>query len=51
MLKHNKLAAWLEKLKDLCHPDAVVICDGITHQYNRIWGLLLDAGVAQKLNE
>ena len=51
MLKHNKLAAWLEKMKDLCQPDAVVICDGSTQEYNRMWGLLLDAGVAKKLNE
>ena len=51
MLKHNKLAAWLEKMKDLCQPDAVVICDGSTQEYDRMWGLLLDAGVAKKLNE
>lgn len=50
MLKHNKLAAWLEEMKDLCQPDAVVICDGSTDEYNRMWGLLLDAGVAKKLN-
>ena len=51
MLKHNKLAAWLEEMKDLCQPDAVVICDGSTDEYNRMWGLLLEAGVAKKLNE
>ena len=51
MLKHNKLAAWLEEIKDLCQPDAVVICDGSTDEYNRMWSLLLDAGVAKKLNE
>ena len=48
MLKHNKLAAWLEEMKDLCQPNAVVICDGSTEEYNRMWGLLLDAGVAKK---
>ncbi len=51
MLKHNKLAAWLEEMKDLCQPNAVVICDGSTDEYNHMWGLLLDAGVAKKLNE
>jgi phosphoenolpyruvate carboxykinase (GTP) len=51
MLKHNKLAAWLEEMKHLCQPKAVVICDGSTDEYNRMWGLLLDAGVAKKLNE
>ena len=51
MLKHNKLAAWLEEMKDLCQPNAVVICDGSTEEYNRMWDLLLLAGVAKKLNE
>ena len=51
MLKHNKLAAWLEEMKELCQPDAVVICDGSTDEYNRMWDLLLEAGVAKKLNE
>ena len=51
MLKHNKLAAWLEEMKDLCQPNAVVICDGSTEEYNRMWDLLLHAGVAKKLNE
>ncbi|MGV0035417.1 MAG: hypothetical protein ACNYPE_10840 [Candidatus Azotimanducaceae bacterium WSBS_2022_MAG_OTU7] len=51
MPKHNKLAAWLQKMQDLCQPDAMVICDGSNDEYDRMWGLLLDAGVAKKLNE
>lgn len=51
MLKHNRLAAWLEEMKHLCQPESVVICDGSTDEYNRMWDLLLDAGVAKKLNE
>ena len=51
MLKHQKLAAWLEEMRDLCQPDDVVICDGSESEYNRMWELLLKAGVAKKLNE
>ena len=50
MLKNKKLAAWLEDMKALCQPDEVVICDGSEEEYDRMWDLLLDAGVAKKLN-
>lgn len=51
MLKNKKLAAWLDEMKTLCKPDDVVICDGSDEEYNRMWDLLQDAGVARKLNE
>ena len=51
MLKHKKLAAWLDEMKALCEPDAVVICDGGKEEYQRMWNLLVSAGVAKKLNE
>ena len=51
MLKHEKLAAWLEDIKKLCQPESLVICDGSESEYNRMWDLLLEAGVAKKLNE
>lgn len=51
MLKHDKLAAWLDEMKALCQPDDVVICDGSTEEYNSMWDLLQAAGVATKLNE
>ncbi|MBO6658161.1 MAG: phosphoenolpyruvate carboxykinase (GTP) [Pseudomonadales bacterium] len=50
MLKNKKLAAWLEDMKELCKPDEVVICDGSKEEYDRMWNLLVDAGVAKKLN-
>lgn len=50
MLNHKKLAAWLEGMKTLCQPDQVVICDGSDDEYDRMWDLLLDAGVAKRLN-
>ncbi len=51
MLKHTELAAWIDKMQSLCQPESVVICDGSKEEYDRMWGLLLDAGVAKKLNE
>lgn len=51
MLKNKKLAAWLDEMKTLCKPDEVVICDGSPEEYDRMWELLVDAGVAKKLNE
>ena len=51
MLKHQKLATWLEDIKALCQPEAVVICDGSTEEYDRMWELLVGSGVARQLNE
>ena len=51
MVKHKQLAAWLEDMKTLCQPDEVVLCDGSKEEYDRMWALLVDAGVAKKLNE
>ena len=51
MLNNKKLASWLEDMRALCQPDDVVICDGSTEEYDRMWGLLVEAGVAKKLNE
>ena len=51
MLKHQKLATWLEGIKALCQPEAVVICDGSTEEYDRMWELLVGSGVARQLNE
>lgn len=50
MLKNKKLAAWLEDMRALCQPDAVVICNGSEDEYDRMWDLLIGAGVAKKLN-
>ncbi len=51
MVKHKQLAAWLEDMKTLCQPDEVVLCDGSKEEYDRMWALLVDAGVAKKLDE
>jgi len=50
MVKSTKLTSWLEEIKALCQPDEVVICDGSKDEYDRMWVLLQNAGVATKLN-
>ena len=35
----------------LCQPEDVVICDGSTQEYDRMWELLVASGAAKKLNE
>ncbi len=51
MFEHAQLTAWIDEKVTLCQPDKVVICDGTTEEYNKMWGLLMAAGVATKLNE
>ncbi|MEM7365442.1 MAG: phosphoenolpyruvate carboxykinase (GTP) [Pseudomonadota bacterium] len=50
MLKHKQLQDWIDSMADLCQPENVVICDGSKDEYDRMWGLLMDAGVAKPLN-
>ena len=51
MLKNKKLASWLKDIEALCQPDNVVICDGSSQEYDRMWDLLVGSGAARKLNE
>ena len=50
MTQHQRLNQWIEELKALCEPDAVVICDGSKSEYDQMMGKLVDAGVAKPLN-
>ena len=50
MTQHQRLNQWIEELKTLCEPDAVVICDGSKSEYDQMMGKLVDAGVAKPLN-
>ena len=50
MLKHKQLQDWIDSVADLCQPENVVICDGSKDEYDRMWRLLMDAGVAKPLN-
>ena len=50
MLKHKQLQDWIDSVADLCQPENVVICDGSKDEYDRMWRLLMDAGVAKPLD-
>ncbi|MEX0942273.1 MAG: phosphoenolpyruvate carboxykinase (GTP), partial [Pseudomonadales bacterium] len=50
MLKNNKLQAWIDDMAALCEPREVVICDGSTDEYNRMWDKLVASGAARQLN-
>ena len=51
MLKNKQLQAWLDDMERLCQPDSVIICDGSSDEYDRMWELLVASGAAKKLNE
>ncbi|MEO5368820.1 MAG: phosphoenolpyruvate carboxykinase (GTP) [Magnetococcus sp. DMHC-1] len=51
MTKNAKLLAWVEEVRTMCQPDTVVWCDGTKAEYDNMMKLLVDAGLATKLNE
>ena len=51
MLKNKQLQEWIEQMTALCQPEDVVICDGSTQEYDRMWELLVASGAAKKLSE
>ena len=50
MLKNKQLQTWVDKMKDLCEPDEVVICNGSKQEYDSMWQLLVESGAARQLN-
>ncbi len=43
-IKSNTLKTWLQSWVDLCTPDAVVICDGSTEEYDHLCNLMVKSG-------
>jgi len=48
---HQKLLAWVAEVEAMCQPDKVEWCDGSTAEYDRLMQLMVDTGMATKLNE
>ncbi len=46
-----KVTAWIQKMADLCQPDAVYFCDGSQTEYDTLCGELVKSGTFTKLNE
>jgi len=50
IVKHPRLEAWIESLRDLCEPDHLIWCDGSPSQRQQLWDALLATGAAKRLN-
>lgn len=50
-IKNEKLNKWIKEIETLCKPDSVYICDGSKAEYDNMMKIMLDAGMATKLNE
>jgi phosphoenolpyruvate carboxykinase (GTP) len=49
--EHPELLAWVEEVRRLCQPDAVVWCDGSDDEDRRLRQLMVDSGSAIRLDE
>ena len=49
--KHRKLLEWVSEVEALCRPDHVEWSDGSRAEYHRLMQLMVDTGMATKLNE
>ena len=47
---HTKLIAWVDEMRALCQPDAVVWCDGSQAEYDRLCDQMVSAGTLIRLN-
>ena len=47
---HTRLLAWIEKMKALCKPESVYICDGSQAEYDRLTGQMVESGTLIRLN-
>lgn len=48
--KHSKLNAWVEEIRTLCRPKAVVWCNGSQQEYNEMIAIAIKTGLAKPLN-
>jgi phosphoenolpyruvate carboxykinase (GTP) len=51
MTENRKLAAWVAEIEELCQPDSVYWCDGSDEEYQRLSRLMIESGLATKLDE
>ena len=51
MIKHKKLAKWVEEIADLCTPDTIHWCDGSEEENQKVLDLAVDTGAAVLLNQ
>jgi phosphoenolpyruvate carboxykinase (GTP) len=51
MTNNVNLLKWVKEWSDLCQPDKVYWCDGSEEEYNRLMEMMVDTGMAVRLNE
>ena len=49
--KNKKLLAWVAEIEAMCQPDRVEWADGSADEYARLMQVMVDGGMATKLNE
>ena len=49
--KNAKLLEWVKEMADLCQPDEIYWCDGSEEENQRLLQMMVDIGMAIKLNE
>ncbi|MDF2942317.1 MAG: Phosphoenolpyruvate carboxykinase [Herbinix sp.] len=50
MLENKGLQKWVEEMADMCQPEEVCWCDGSDEENERLLKLMVDSGMAIKLN-
>ena len=48
---HKELLAWVAEIEAMCGPDRVEWADGSKAEYDRLMQLMVDSGMATKLDE
>ncbi|HSA13610.1 MAG TPA: hypothetical protein P5346_02615, partial [Spirochaetota bacterium] len=51
MVKHKKLAQWIDEMAAMVTPDSIHICDGSQKEYDEMIAITLNEGVAIELNK
>ena len=50
MTSNEKLNTWVDEIRQLCRPDAVVWCDGSAEEYDRLSQLMVESGTYIRLD-
>ncbi|MFA6998214.1 MAG: hypothetical protein WC198_03575, partial [Victivallaceae bacterium] len=48
--KNENLVKWVEEWARICKPDNVYWCDGSQAEYDRLCNVMVDSGLATRLN-
>lgn len=51
MTQNKKLLEWVKEMADMCQPDDIYWCDGSQEENDRLLQMMVDSGMAIKLNE